>query len=271
VDPVLDDLSERLRGFVAFNPRVRRPHVEFLRREATELPQGADVLDVGAGIAPFRELFAHTRYVTCDWEESSYDEKVDIRAPADSIPVDDGSFDAVVCTEVLEHVPEPSVVLAELHRVLRPGGVLLVTVPLVWFLHEEPHDYYRYTPHGLKFLLDGAGFADLEIAPTGDAFSTLAELVANLGWMMGADQDPSDPHKAVIARAMRELGEVIGSFSGYDDLRIFPIGYTVKVRRPAEGQVTPGSDSDARSTTRRVVSRLARVAGPGRQKPPHGV
>ena len=232
MDPVLEDLSERLRAFVAFNPRVRGPHVAFLRSEAREILPGSSVLDVGAGIAPFRELFAHTRYVTCDWEQSSYDEQVDIRAPATAIPVDDGSFDAIVCTEVLEHVPEPKVVLAELHRILRSGGLLLMTVPFVWFLHEEPYDYYRYTPHGLKFLLDGAGFADLEIAPTGDAFSTLAELVANLGWMMGADQDPSDQHKAAIARAMRELGESIASFSEYDARCILPLGYLVKARRP---------------------------------------
>jgi SAM-dependent methyltransferase len=265
VDPVLDDLSERLRGFVASNPRVRGPHVEFLRREALAIAPGSSVLDVGAGIAPFRELFAHTRYVTCDWEQSSYDEQVDIRAPATSIPVDDGSFDAIVCTEVLEHVPEPGTVLAELHRIVRPGGVLLVTVPLVWFLHEEPHDYYRYTPHGLTFLLDGAGFDDLEIAPTGDSFSTLAELVANLGWMMGADQDPADQHKAAIARAMRELGEVIGSFSAYDERRILPIGYTVKARRPRSEVM--GSGSDPRAATRRAVSRLARVTSRQKRSP----
>ncbi|HTX62360.1 MAG TPA: class I SAM-dependent methyltransferase, partial [Acidimicrobiales bacterium] len=172
MDPALDDCSEHLRTFVAANPRVRGPHVRFLRGEAKQLPPGSAVIDVGVGVAPFRELFAHTRYVTCDWEGSSYDQEVDIRAPATDIPVEEGSFDAVVCTEVLEHVPEPAAVLAELRRVLRPGGVLLVTVPFVWFLHEEPYDYYRYTTHGLKFLLDGAGFSEVEITPLGDAFST---------------------------------------------------------------------------------------------------
>jgi SAM-dependent methyltransferase len=259
VDRGLEDLSEKLRSFVASNPRVRRPHVEFLRNEAREIPAGSSVLDVGAGTAPFRELFVHTRYVTCDWEQSGYDEEVDIRAPATDIPVEDGSFDVIVCTEVLEHVPEPSVVLAELHRVLRDGGLLLVTVPFVWFLHEEPHDYYRYTPHGLKFLLDGARFADYEISPTGDAFSTLAELVASLGWMMGSDQDPSDEHRAMIARAMRELAGVIGTFSAYDTQRILPLGYTVRAIRPASRLEGPGSATTSRNLVRRAASRLGRA------------
>jgi SAM-dependent methyltransferase len=232
MDSAFDDLSERLRAFVASNPRVRGPHVVFLRREATDIPAGSSVLDVGAGIAPFRELFDHTRYVTCDWEGSSYDQDVDIRAPATAIPVEDGSFDVVLCTEVLEHVPEPSLVLTEFSRILRRGGLLLMTVPLVWFLHEEPYDYYRYTPHGLRFLLEGAGFAELEIVPSGDAFSTLAELVANLGWMIGADEDPADQHKAEVAQKMRELAEVIQSYSDADTRWILPLGYAVTARRP---------------------------------------
>ena len=61
----------------------------------------------------------------------------------------DGAFDAVLFTQVLEHVPEPARVLAELHRILRPGGTLYLTAPLVWELHELPHDYYRYTSEGL--------------------------------------------------------------------------------------------------------------------------
>jgi SAM-dependent methyltransferase len=253
MDAELDGLSERLQSFVASNPRVRGPHVAFLRKEAAAIGPGADVIDVGAGIAPFRELFAHTRYVTCDWEGSSYDEKVDIRAPASAIPVDDASFDVVILTEVLEHVPEPAVVLRELHRIVKPGGLLLLTVPLVWFLHEEPYDYYRYTPHGLRFLLEGADFADLEITPTGDAFSTLAELVANLGWMMGADEHPDDPHRAAVAQAMRELADVIGAFSAYDDRRILPIGYTVR----AHALETRDDLGRSRSVVSRAVSRLA--------------
>jgi SAM-dependent methyltransferase len=229
----------------------------FLRRAATEIPPGASVLDVGAGTAPFRELFAHTNYKTCDWDHSIYDEKVDIRAPATSIPVDDASFDAVVCTQVLEHVPEPGAVLAELLRILRPGGRLLITAPLVWFLHEEPHDYYRYTPHGLRFLLTRAGFADIEIAPMGDSFSTLAELVANLGWMMGADHDPSDQHKAAIAHAMRQLAEVIGSFSEYDARWILPIDYSVKARRPDQMHIPDATPpGPRRGGVRRAMSRL---------------
>lgn len=262
----LDGLSERLSSFVAAAPRVRGPHVRFLRGQAAQIAPGSSVLDVGAGIAPFRELFIHTDYVTCDWEQSMYDEKVDIRAPATAIPVEDASFDAIVCTEVLEHVPEPSLVLTEFRRILRPGGVVLLTVPFVWFLHEEPYDFYRYTTHGLQHLLETTGFDDIEVNPLGDAFSTLAELVANLGWMIGSDQDPSDPNKVTVARAMRELGEVIASFSDYDERWILPLGYSAKARcplMPASGpQLTAGS-----RPMRRAVSRIVRAAGQRRAAP----
>ncbi len=258
MDPDLEGLSDRLRGFVTANPRVRGPHLAFIQREARLLPEGADVLDVGAGIAPFRELFAHAHYLTCDWEQSGYDEVVDIRAPASAIPVDDASFDVVLCTEVLEHVPEPRVVLNELRRILRPGGLLLVTVPFVWFLHEEPHDYYRYTVHGLRFLFDGAGFDELEIEPLGDSFSTLAELVANLGWMIGADQDPSDQPRATVADAMRKLAEVIQAFSGLDDRWILPLGYSAKARNPAAA----ARAQDRPSVVSRIASRLGGGTAP---------
>ena len=58
----------------------------------------------------------------------------------------------MVCTQVLEHVPDPGAALSEFLRVLRPGGRVAISTPLTWFLHETPHDYYRYTSYGLTHL-----------------------------------------------------------------------------------------------------------------------
>jgi SAM-dependent methyltransferase len=92
--------------------------------------------------------------------------------------VPEGHFDTVLCSEVSEHVPHPERALAEIARVLHPGGKVLVTVPYLSRLHEEPHDYYRHTSHGLQFLLEGAGFRVLEIAPTDSVFSFLGHQVS---------------------------------------------------------------------------------------------
>ena len=71
----------------------------------------------------------------------------------------------------MEHLAEPGVMLAEAHRVLRPGGSLTVSVPFQWWVHEAPWDFYRYTRHGLEYLLRKAGFVDIRIEPTSGFWS----------------------------------------------------------------------------------------------------
>jgi SAM-dependent methyltransferase len=228
------ELSDELKSFIAGSPRSRGPHISFLQTAAQELAPGANLLDVGAGDAPYRELFSHLDYVTCDWEDTQYSPALpsDISGSADSIPVPDASFDAILNTQVLEHVPEPGRVLDEFWRILRPTGRLWISAPLVWFLHEEPHDYYRYTPHGLRYLLDKARFVDIEITPLNDAFSTVAQLMADLGWMMGRHTDGHDPEREVIAGTMAALADVVANFAPYDAQWIFPINYAVRATKP---------------------------------------
>lgn len=134
-----------------------------LRREnaafAATVPPGAVVLDAGAGEQPYRDLFAHCRYEAADFErvDKPYARSTYVCDLA-SIPVEDGRFDAVVCNQVLEHLPEPASVLAELHRVLKPGGRMICTAPLFYEEHERPFDFYRYTQFGWRHLLQKAGF-----------------------------------------------------------------------------------------------------------------
>ena len=142
---------------------------------------------MGAGNAPYRELFEHAEYVTIDWGESIHEEaqRSDVIASAESIPVASASFDCVLMTQVLEHVPSPDAVLAEMYRLLRPGGTIAVTVPLAWELHELPHDYFRFTARGLEVSLERAGFEAIGVKPRNDCFTTIAQLVQNVGWTMG--------------------------------------------------------------------------------------
>jgi SAM-dependent methyltransferase len=71
----------------------------------------------------------------------------------------------------MEHVPEPSQFLGEIYRVLKPGGVVIMTTPFLVPLHEEPHDYYRYTRHAIQYLLTKSGFKNIEIEPFGEYFA----------------------------------------------------------------------------------------------------
>lgn len=137
----------------------------FLARAGETVQPGELVLDAGAGRAPYRDLFAHAKYETADFlavKGKKYTPP-DYVCDLAEIPVEDARFHHVVFTQVLEHIPEPSRVLAELYRVLKPGGTLWLTAPLFYAEHERPYDFFRYTQFGLRRLLEGAGFHVLEM------------------------------------------------------------------------------------------------------------
>jgi SAM-dependent methyltransferase len=228
-------ISESLRTFVEELWAVRRPILDLVREAARGLPPGAVVLDVGAGDAPYRELFADVDYRTVEWHASEHDgaQDADILASADAVPIDDGCCDAVLLTEVLEHVPEPLAVLRELRRVLRPGGKLVLTVPLVWHLHELPHDYYRFTGSGLRNLLDRAGFVDVEVHARNDCFTTVAQLLRNLDHVMGRDPtDGLDDRREEAGQVLAELADQVAGLAPLDAKRILPLGYAATAARP---------------------------------------
>lgn len=132
-----------------------------------------DVLDVGAGAQPYRPLLpSSARYRAIDvavaGEAFGYDLPDTDYFEGDRWPVEDASINVVLATETLEHVPEPSVFLAEARRVLRPGGRIVLTVPFAARWHYIPHDYWRYTPSSLRNLLEGAQFGDVVVHARGN-------------------------------------------------------------------------------------------------------
>jgi SAM-dependent methyltransferase len=98
------------------------------------------------------------------------------------MPFPDGAFDHILCVEVLEHVADPRAFAAELARVLRPGGTLLMTVPWSARLHHLPHDFHRFTRFGLQALLGSSGFVDVAIEERGNDIAAIANktLVATI-------------------------------------------------------------------------------------------
>jgi SAM-dependent methyltransferase len=139
------------------------------------------VLDIGCGTKPYRRLFpAATRYVGTETNRTfTPGGEADVTALGEALPFRTGAFDGVVCTEVLEHVPEPGDFLREVFRVVTPGGVLLLTTPQTWGLHEEPYDFYRYTKYGLAYLFRKAGFEIVEISPTTGTLGTVGQRLSS--------------------------------------------------------------------------------------------
>lgn len=120
-----------------------------------------EVLDVGCGRKPYRAFIPATRYVglEIDTPRTRTVGVADAFYDGRTFPFSNGTFDAVLCSQVFEHVFTPVEFLAEIHRVLRPGGRLVLTVPFVWDEHEQPHDFARYSSFGLRAVLERAGFA----------------------------------------------------------------------------------------------------------------
>ena len=122
------------------------------------------LLDVGAGSSPYEKLIMASgkvsEYIKLDFASSDYHQghKLDLTWDGKLIPLDAGSIDTVFMTEVLEHVHKPGDLLREVRRVLKPGGILFLTVPFTWPMHELPYDYHRFTPIALRSYLEEAGF-----------------------------------------------------------------------------------------------------------------
>lgn len=128
-------------------------------------------LDVGAGRLAWRNLLTQhvAGYFSGDVtkEHAGLDVVLDV---THSLPFADETFDTLFCCSVLEHAPEPWGALSEMYRVLVPGGIAIVSLPFLLHLHDEPHDYYRFTRYGIEHLAERAGFQVAQMVVNGGLF-----------------------------------------------------------------------------------------------------
>ena len=148
-----------VKAWLLFNSsrvHLARCNLEFARG----MRPGARLLDAGAGDAPYRPYFQHVAYESADFEmvDKPYARSTYVCDLCERIPVDDGRFDYIVFNQTLEHLREPAKALAELFRVLAPGGTILCTVPFFFEEHEQPYDFFRYTQFAHRYMFANAGF-----------------------------------------------------------------------------------------------------------------
>jgi SAM-dependent methyltransferase len=135
------------------------------------------LVDIGCGKKPLAPIFRPyvTHHIGVDHAETPHGvETLDIVATAYDIPLPAGSADTILMSAVLEHLERPADALSECYRLLRPGGHAIISAPFQWPIHEAPRDFYRYSPFGLRYLLEEAGFQVVEIQPYAGVWTTLA-------------------------------------------------------------------------------------------------
>lgn len=159
------------------NYSLRRFYIDnYLTEEIQKIPKEATILDLGGDKINKRGQFDiskwHSKVI---YLNLLTDKMPDIVADGTLLPVKEKCFDVVICTEVLEHVPYPHQILAEIARVLKSGGNLLLTAPFLYHIHAHPYDYGRYTDTYWIESLNSVGFETHEITKHGLYFSVMID------------------------------------------------------------------------------------------------
>lgn len=213
---------------------ARRGLVSELRALFPQLT--GEVLDVGCGRKPYKAMIPAARYIGVDVDSPVTRElaSADVYYDGRTLPFADASFDGVLCSQVLEHVFTPESFVAELHRVLRPSGRLLLTVPFVWDEHEQPYDFARYSSFGLRALLERNGFEVIQQRKSVADARALAQL-AN-AWVFKTTRSSSRVLNLLTQVVLMAPVTLLGLMAGVvlprnDD---FYLDNVVLARRPAD-------------------------------------
>lgn len=150
---------------------VRRELDKFLARHRSD----AKILDIGSGNSSYNRYFPNR--IGLDIDPSR---KPDVIGDAHNLPFKDGEVEAVLSTDVCEHLKDPVKAVSEIHRVLKPGGMVIFTTRFIFPIHDAPGDYWRFTKYGIRELFKD--FEIIELIPETTNFSTLAILLQRMGY-----------------------------------------------------------------------------------------
>jgi len=199
---------------------VMRNFGKFMLRELrSSVRPGVKVADVGCGEQPLRRTIEDLGglYTGIDVTQNAQ-RSVDIVADISALPVRASTFDVVLCSDVLEHLRTPTQALAELSRVLRAGGSLVLSVPFAYPLHEVPHDYLRFTPYWFAMWAEPNGFTVARSERLGHELEVLSTVWGHL-WTAA-------PTAGLARKALASLLQL-------------PVGVLVAMLSPVVGKIAP--------------------------------
>ena len=211
----------------------------FVKKVADSLPRGTLVLDAGAGESVYKKFFSHCEYRAIDLAvgESRWNyENLDYIGPLHDMPIEDNVFDAILCTQVLEHLELPRESVKEMSRVLKPGGKIFITVPMSQNEHQTPYDFFRYTSYGLKSICSNAGLKNISVLPFGGMWVRWAyELPRALRLFPAAGLRSKSPNivgiaflpvKIVALGVVRTLQALFLWLDRFDDIKNDPFAWS---------------------------------------------
>lgn len=198
-----------------------------------------DLLDLGCGEAP---LYATYRglvdSVTCvDWAANRHlDFTGDLTQP---LRFGDESFDTIILSDVLEHIPNPESLWLEMARILRPEGALILNVPFLYWIHAHPYDFHRYTRFALERLAALSGLEVRRLEPLGGVLEVAADMTAKVAATLPVVGRPfsASLQAAAFGFTRSKLGERAVSRTAEH----FPLGYFMVAQRPEAAPGVAGS------------------------------
>jgi len=183
--PLSDHPLDQLKGKLECSlPNWHRTYLAILMlensvRQCSSYVKGV-TLDVGCGQRPYEKTFfaGATKYIGTDYLSDR--SRPDVISSALEVPFSSDTFDTVVSTEVLEHVPDPARALREMHRILKPGGHLILSTPMYWPRHEAPYDFFRYPYDGMLHLLEQSQFELVKMYNRGRSYAFLGQVLQTI-------------------------------------------------------------------------------------------
>lgn len=191
------------------------------------------LLDLGCGNVPLFGVYReHVSQTVCvDWGNTLHkneflDFECDLTQP---LPFEAAAFDTIILSDVLEHIPEPMNLWKEMARVLSPNGHLIMNVPFYYWLHEQPHDYFRYTEFALRRFATAVELTPVLVQVTGGVPEILADIVAKTLVAVPAVGAPMAAFLqwSTLALVNTRLGRRVSDRTG----KSFPLGYFVVARK----------------------------------------